>query len=152
MDNKLQQDTQQEQGTTQQGTGQEPEKLFTQEDVNRIVGERLSRVRQETGDAEAYKRELDAAREELEQYKINAFLESNHVQEQDRDYVLFKARQLVDETTDIHQAIERFLKENPRWAVKHNYRVSTGVPNSGAGTGARTWGDPEIRKAMGLEG
>ena len=38
MDNNLQQSTQQNQSTVQQGKEQEPEKLFTQEDVNRIVG------------------------------------------------------------------------------------------------------------------
>ena len=97
MDNNLQQSTQQNQSTVQQRKEREPEKLFTQEDVNRIVGERLSRVRQETGDAEAYKRERDEARKELEEYKSNAFLKAQGVREQDMDYVAFKARQLVDE-------------------------------------------------------
>jgi len=152
MDNNLQQSTQQNQSTVQQRKEREPEKLFTQEDVNRIVGERLSRVRQETGDAEAYKRERDEARKELEEYKSNAFLKAQGVREQDMDYVAFKARQLVDDNTDFQQAVEQFLKQEPCWAGK-GYRVSTGVSNGGPGTGAVSTGagDPAVRKAMGLE-
>lgn len=148
MDNKLQQN----QTTAQPATGQEPEKLFTQEEVNRIVGERLSRVRQETGDAEAYKQERDEARRELEAYKNNAFLKAQGVNENNADYVAFKARQLMDNNTDFQQAVEQFLKQEPRWMGK-GYRVSCGVPSGGPGTGAVSTGagDPAIRKAMGLE-
>lgn len=134
-----------------QDAGQGAERLFTQEDVNRIVGERLSRVRQETGDADTYRRERDEARKELEDYKMGVFLKEQGVPDHNKDYVLFKAGQMVGEGTDLRQAVEEYLKKEPRWAGK-GYRVSTCSEGGCSGSLQTGPGDPEIRKAMGLRG
>ncbi len=155
----------QEQNTNNQTVGggtQQPEKLFTQDDVNRIVGERLSRVKQDADSADMYRherdtlrRERDDARRELEQYKNNAFLKSRGVRDEDLEYVTFKAEKLVDDKTDFQKAAEMVLKENPRF-VGRGYRVvSTGTTDGGpgAGVGKGSIDDPDaIRKAMGLKG
>ncbi len=155
----------QEQNTNNQTAGegtQQPEKLFTQDDVNRIVGERLSRVKQDADSADTYRRERDTfrqerddARRELEQYKNNAFLKSKGVRDEDLDYVLFKASKNVNDKTDFQKAAEMVLKENPRF-VGRGYRVvSTGTADGGSGTdvGKESIDNPDaIRKAMGLKG
>lgn len=141
-----QQDGQQE----SRNNTQQQEKLFTQADVDRIINNRLARQRQDIDTADQYRRERDDVRRELEQYKNNAFLASKGVKETDRDYVTFKAAQLVDEKTDFRQAAEKFLKENPRFAGVGFRVVSTG--SSAVDHGSGRAGDEEIRKAMGLKG
>lgn len=139
-----QQDGQQEQA----GAGQQ-EKLFTQADVDRIINARIARMKQDTETADTYRRERDDARRELEQYKIDAFLTSKGVKDIDKDYVMFKAGQLVNDKTSLQQAADVFLKENPRFTGKGFRVVSTGTPDGGSGTGGAI--DEDIRKAMGLK-
>lgn len=134
-----------------QGAAQGNERLFTQEDVNRIIGERLARAKLETGDADTYRRERDEARKELENYKIDAFLKEQGVPDENKDYVLFKAGQMAGDGVDMQQAVKEFLKKEPRWVGK-GYRVSTGIEGGASGPANTGAGDPEIRKAMGLRG
>lgn len=133
---------------------QQQEKLFTQADVDRIVGNRLARMKQDLEITDAYRRERDEARRELEQYKNNAFLKEQGVREEDQDYVTFKVMQLVDDKTDFRQATEKFLKENPRFTGRGFRVVSTGSSgrNSGSDFGSSGADDADIRKAMGLKG
>lgn len=138
---------QQEQG----GADQQQGKLFTQADVDRIVQNRVSRMRQELDTSDSYRRERDEARRELEQYKNDAFLKEKGVKDADRDYVAFKAAQLVDGNTSFQQAAEKFLKDNPRYTGRGFRVVSTGVPSGGPGGGGSIAGDADIREAMGLK-
>lgn len=133
----------------QNGT-QQQEKLFTQADVDRIINNRFARMKQDMETADQYRRERDDARRELEQYKNDAFLKSKGVKDIDKDYVTFKAAQMVDDNTNFQQAVERFLKENPRFTGQGFRVVSTGSSNVSHGSGGS--GDAEIRKAMGLKG
>ena len=115
--------TTQQEGTQQADQGQQPaEKLFTQADVDRIVGNRLARMKQDLETSDTYRRERDEARRELEEYKNSAFLKEKGVKADDMDYVTFKASKLMDDQTDFRQAVEKFLKENPRFTGK-GYRV-----------------------------
>lgn len=157
MDN---QNTTTQQEGTQQATGavQQPdqgqqttEKLFTQADVDRIVGNRLARMKQDLETTDTYRRERDEARRELEEYKNNAFLKEKGVKADDMDYVIFKASKLMDDQTDFQHAAEKFLKENPRFTGRGFRVVSTGLPDSGP-NGSGQASDAEIRKAMGLKG
>lgn len=145
---------------SQQGAGQQSdqgqqqeEKLFTQADVDRIVGNRLARMKQDLESTDTYRRERDKARQELEQYKNNAFLKEQGVAEHFRDYVSFRAMQGVNDTTTFQQAAINFLKENPTYAGKGFRVVSTGTGNlsNGSGSGASENDDAVIRKAMGLK-
>lgn len=137
----------------QNGADQQQEKLFTQADVDRIVGNRLARMKQDLESTDTYRRERDEARRELEQYKNNAFLKEQGVKEEDRDYITFKAMQLVDDQTDFRQAVEKFLKENPRFTGRGFRVVSTGITGSNNCSGFNSAAnDAEVRKAMGLKG
>lgn len=133
-----------------QNSAQQPEKLFTQADVDRIINNRLARMKQDMDTADQYRRERDDARRELEKYKNDAFLTSKGVKDADKDYVTFKAAQLVDDNTSFQQAVENFLKENPRFTGAGFRVVSTGSSTVSHGSGAA--GDADIRKAMGLKG
>ncbi len=138
------------QASTQQDGAQQPEKLFTQTDVDRIINGRIARMKQDMDTADQYRRERDDARRELEQYKNDAFLTSKGIKDADRDYVTFKATQMVDDSTSFQQAVENFLKENPRYTGRGYTVVSTGSSgNSGSGAFCA---DADIRKAMGLKG
>ncbi len=150
-----QQDGQQ---NSQNGT-QQPEKLFTQADVDRIINNRFARMKQDMDTAEQYRQERDDARRELEQYKNDAFLASKGVGEQYRGYVAFEVSKLVDDKTDFQKAAEKFLDSNPFYTGRGYTVVSTGTPDGGPGTGTGSGSrygsavaDADIRKAMGLKG
>lgn len=134
---------------SQNGT-QQPEKLFTQADVDRIINTRLARQKQDMDTANTYRQERDDARRELEQYKNDAFLEKKGVSKQYRGYVSFEASKLIDDKTDFQQAVEKFLENNPTYAGRGFRIVSTGSNNTSNGSGAS--GDMDIREAMGLKG
>ena len=145
---------------SQQGAGQQSdqgqqqeEKLFTQADVDRIVGNRLARMKQDLESTDTYRRERDEAKRELERYKNDAFLKEQGVNESYRDYVTFRAMQGVNDTTTFQQAAANFLKENPHFAGKGFRVVSTGTGNlsNGSGSDAGEADDAAIRKAMGLK-
>ena len=146
-----QQENQQAQGGADQGSGtQQPEKLFTQADVDRIINNRLARQKQDMETADSYRRERDDARRELEQYKNEAFLKEKGVSERYRGYVSFEAAKLVDDKTSFQQAVEKFLGNNPGFAGRGMKVVSTGTCDGGSGSSGS--GDLDIRKAMGLKG
>ena len=149
--------TTQQEGTQQADQGQQQtEKLFTQADVDRIVGNRLARMKQDLETSDTYRRERDEARRELENYKNNAFLKEKGVRADDVDYVSFKASQLIDDKMDFKQAVEKFLKDNPRFTGQGVRVVSTGAPTGNINGSGRSVGsgaeDAAIRKAMGLKG
>lgn len=154
-DNQNMENTQtQQRAEGQQTQGQtaedQQEKLFTQAEVDRIVGNRLARMKMDVQDANTYRRERDEAIRELEEYKNNAFLKEKGVNERDLDYVTFKASKMMDDKTDFRQAAESFLSENPHFTGRGYRVVSTGRPDGGFGSSGSD--DAEIRKAMGLKG
>lgn len=150
MENNQNTTTTQQEGTQQTDQGQQSEKLFTQADVDRIVGNRLARMKQDLETSDTYRRERDEARRELENYKNSAFLKEKGVKADDMDYVSFKASQLMDDKTDFRQAAEKFLKDNPRFTGVGFRVVSTGKTDGGTGNSGAE--DAAIRKAMGLKG
>ena len=136
------------------GAGSQEARMFTQDDVNRIVQERLTRVKIETSEAERYKKALDATKKELEELKKESFLKERKVREEEKDYVAYRIGKLMEaDGTDFQTAGEKFLKENPRY-ISSGYRVVSSLTGFGqakdryANPGAD---DPEIRKAMGLK-
>ena len=85
MENNQNTTTTQQEGTQQTDQGQQSEKLFTQADVDRIVGNRLARMKQDLETSDTYRRERDEARRELENYKNSAFLKEKGVKADDMD-------------------------------------------------------------------
>ena len=127
-----------------QGTG---EKTFTQEDVNRIVGERLAKEKaKNSGEADLAKREQELAQRELH------MTAKELLSEKGLPVQLFDALNCTDKETMEKSiaTVEKIFNEYRANATKqHTFKgfqpgASSKVPDAGAA------GDLEIRKAMGL--
>lgn len=95
----------------------------------------------------AIEAERDEAQRKLQQYENEKLLSGMHVKQEDLDYVAFKVSQLVTDKKDFKTAAAEWLKENPRYAVKSNYRVSTGADNT-QGSGGTQTGNEMINEAI----
>ena len=130
-------------GTQNAGQG---EKLFTQDDVNRIVGERLARAKstQASLDTSGRERELEQremrldARERLADLGISKDL---------LPLVNCTSKKTMEESISLIAGQFR-----TRSSANLGYRISTGVSSSGSGSGqSKGLSDNEIRSAMGLK-
>ena len=126
------------------GTG---EKTFTQEDVNRIVGERLAKEKaKNSGEADFAKREQELVRRELH------MTAKELLSEKGLPVQLFDALNCTDEETMKKSiaTIEKIFNEQKANAASNikfkgfQPGASQAMPNAGATE------DLEIRKAMGL--
>lgn len=134
--------------TTNQNEGQASEKTFTQEELNKIVQERLDKEKkkmpskeelkafkdwQESQKTEAEKQaekeaEYQKALNELNTLKqTNAVLEAG-VNKDDADYVLFKVSKMEGE---FEENLAKFLKDNPKYLkqeLEKQEHKATGAP------------------------
>ena len=111
--------------------GAQNEKLFTQDDVNRIVGERLARAKNTQTSNDTFERmhELD-----LRERKLTA-------RERLADLGISK---------DLLPLVNCTSKETME---EMGYRISTGVSGANNSSGhSKSLSDDEIRSAMGLKG
>ena len=99
-------------------------------------------------DVAAIEKERDGWKEKYEKLEQDAYLKEKGVRAEEADYVLYRAGQLVDDKTDFKKAVDKFLKENPRY-VGSAYRVSP--PEGGQGGSGRSGGsiNDSIRRAAG---
>ena len=84
-------------------------------------------------DASAIERERDQYKAQLEERDNKDYLRDKNVKADDLDYVMFKAKQMVDDKTDFKKAADKFLKENPRYSG-NGYRVSTSTSSGSEGS------------------
>lgn len=129
---------------TGQGTG---EKTFTQEDVNRIVGERLAKEKaKNSGEADFAKREQELAQRELH------MTAKELLSEKGLPVQLFNALNCTDEETMKKSiaTIEKVFNEYKANATGNIKFVGFQPGASGKMPDAGAAGDLEIRKAMGL--
>lgn len=140
---------------------QEPEKTFTQADMDAAIQKRLDLERRKypseeeltafrtwkesqqtekekwdslTEERDAARTELTAAQTELEQYRREKFLISKGVPPDDVDYCAFKIGKLVTDTTDFETAAEAYLKERAPKEPGHEpskMRVQLAAPLGG---------------------
>ena len=121
----------------------EQEKRFTQEDVNRILANRLARVKNET-DVEFGQREAELSKRELLLDAREKLTEVGLSKE------LVTAINCSDRETmekSIHTIIAAIGTSSERGIQPTTYRVSTGT----AATGSQGSEDDSIRAAMGLK-
>lgn len=139
----------------------EPEKIFTQADLDAIVGKRIAaamkgvpgkdelkafhawkesqQTEQErwntlTQERDTARTELTAAQAELEQYKREKFLLGKGVSAEDVDYYAYKIGKLVTDTSDFETAAEAYIKEHAPQkpeAPAGRMRVEFGAPLGG---------------------
>lgn len=130
---------------TDQGTG---EKTFTQEDVNRIIGERLAKEKaKNSGEADLAKREQELARRELH------MTAKELLSEKGLPVQLFDALNCTDKETMEKSiaTIEKIFNDYKANATS-NMKFVGFQPGASAKapTAPETGSDLEIRKAMGL--
>ena len=118
--------------TTNQNEGQASEKTFTQEELNKIVQERLDKEKKKMPskeDLKAFKEWKESQKTEAEKQaekdaeyqktlnelntlkQTNAVLEAG-VNKDDADYVLFKVSKMEG---DFEENLTKFLKDNPKY-------------------------------------
>lgn len=126
------------------------EKLFTQEEVNRIIGDRLARAKSANGygidperEAALNERELKLdAREQLADLGISKDL-----------LPLVNCTNKDTMKKSIALIAENFGQGKSANNTGRTYRISTGANSSGNGSGhSRAPSDDDIRAAMGLKG
>lgn len=128
--------------TTNQNEGQ-AEKTFTQEDVDRIVKDRLKRMpskeelkafkdwqeSQKTAEQKQAEKEAEYAQKDTtisELQKENAILKAGVKEADDIDYVLFKVSKMEGE---FEENLAKFLKDNPKFLGQElEERKATGAP------------------------
>lgn len=125
--------------STEPTTAPEPEKTFTQAEMDAAIKNRLERERKKypseeeltafrtwkegqqtekekwenlTKERDTARSELTAAQSELEQYRRERYLISKGVPAEDVDYYAFKIGKLVTDTTDFETAAAAYLKDH----------------------------------------
>lgn len=148
MDNQNMGNTQTQQQTAGQA-GSQQEKLFTQEEVNRIVGERLSRSRSTAEPAGYAEREQALNQREL-QLDARERLAEAGIPKELLPLVNCGSRENMEKSIAL---LGTYFKPAGNAAPPSGgYRIiSTGTP-SGTGSASRKNGDLEVREAMGLKG
>lgn len=126
----------------EQGAG---EKTFTQEDVNRIVGERLAKEKaKNSGEADFAKREQELARRELH------MTAKELLSEKGLPVQILDALNCADEET-MKKSIETFEKVFADYKANATQVKFKGCrPGASQAPSSELAGDMELRKAMGL--
>lgn len=129
---------------------QQEEKMFTQEEVNQIVGSRLARAKLDAANSKDFQeREANLNRRELELDAREALADAGL----SRDLVAAincKDKDSIKESIRLLKAA--FSGSDPGAAGAVRYKVTTGTSSTSNGSGNRKTSDAEIRKAMGLKG
>lgn len=103
---------------------------LSKEDADKAIAE--FKDRQKQNDPAVKVTELQ---KKVDQYEQEKLLAKKNVRQEDYDYVIFKASRMVDDKTTFEKAVDKFLKENPRFTSAGGYRVDTSVSGGSAGPG-----------------
>lgn len=120
------------------------EKTFTQEEVNRIVGERLSKEKSK-GNTDFSKREQELLQREL-RLSAKEMLSSKGLSVQLADPLDCTSQESLEKGISL---IEAAFNEYSG-AIKRNIKIIGAVPGQSGVGGKDTPADDSIRKAMGL--
>lgn len=135
-----------------QGQGNTSERTFTQDEVNRIVGERLARVKAEPS-ADLMERENRCAQREL-QLDAREKLADAGLPKELLGVINCSTKENLDKSIMTLQRLLGASGSGQQGQSRPTYRVSTSIGNqsNGSGFGNRAEDPDEIRKAMGLKG
>lgn len=152
--------TQQQTNESQQGTqnhdnqhqGGVSERTFTQDEVNRIVGERLARVKSEPS-ADLIERESRCAQREL-QLDAREKLANAGLPKELLDVINYSTKENLDNSIKTLQRLfgSSAGQRESGYRIFSTVSTSTGSACNGAGHNKSSNDPAEIRKAMGLKG
>ena len=123
---------------------------LSEEEITTAINDFKAKQKANQPDVSAIERERDSAQKELQQLKNEKILAAKGVKAEDMDYVMFKVEKLVDDKTDFTKAVEKFLKENPRFtgtAASYRVSASTETNQNGAGSSLNSSINDSIRRA-----
>ena len=120
---------------------------MSEAEVTQAIADFREKQKSRQPNVAALEAERDEAQEKLQQYENEKVLAGMRVKQEDLDYVAFKVGRLVTDKKYFKTAAAEWLKENPRYAVKSNYRVSTGADNT-QGSGGTQTGNEMINEAI----
>ncbi|MDY4115117.1 hypothetical protein ACTNES_09720 [Blautia sp. HCP3S3_D9] len=132
------------------GNNSGQEKLFTQEEVNRIIGERLSRVKTDSSQ-ELQERERKATARELQLDAREKLMDAGLPKEL-LGAINCSTKEAMENSIKVIQGL--YGGDHSGNSQKPVYRISTGVNNQSNGSHHVSGADDPaaIRKAMGLKG
>lgn len=110
---------------------------MSEDEVKTALNEFKANKEKQKPNVSAIEQERDNALKELESMKNSSLLQKKGVRADDVDYVLFKVGKIVTDKVTFEQAVDKFLKENPRYKDGGTYRVATST-NTGGSTPAAT--------------
>lgn len=109
---------------------------MSEAEVNQAMADYKAQKAASQPDAEKLQKDLDDANAKLQRSQNEKLLAGKHVRTEDMDYVLFKAEKLVTDKVTFEQAVDQFLKDNPKYKEGGTYRVATSTSTGSSTTGA----------------
>lgn len=109
---------------------------MSEEEVNKAVADYKAQKAASQPDADKLQRELAEANAKIQRSQNEKLLAGKHVRAEDMDYVMFKAEKLVTDKVTFEQAVDQFLKDNPKYKEGGTYRVTTSTSTGGSAPGA----------------
>lgn len=106
---------------------------MSEAEVTQAIADFREKQKSRQPNVSALEAERDEALGKIRQYENERTLAGMHVRQEDLDYVAFKVSQLVTDKKDFKTAATEWLKENPRYAGKGTYRVSTNTEGQQGG-------------------
>lgn len=121
---------------------------MSEEEITQAIADFKTKKAANQPNVSAIEKERDDARAELNAMKHQAAIRLKGVPEDNVEFVEFKVAALMsaDSKLDFDKALDKFLKDNPRYAASGAYRVKTGTDGS-QGSGAKQ-GNSSINDAI----
>lgn len=107
---------------------------MSEDQVTQAIADYKAQQKKNQPNVTQMQQDLADARNEVQQMKNEKFLASKGVKTDDLDYVLYKVSKMTDEKTSFEKAVDKYLKENPRFTSGSGYRVSTSTGNASNGS------------------
>ena len=154
-----------EQNQQEEQQGEQGERMFTQEEVDNLINQRLARERRGMPKAEelaafrAWQKDHPAdpatpEKKDEDDSELEIVRRENHLLKQgvpadDVDYYVYKISKLVDENTSFEDAAKKFLKENKRSVVRMDTGARLNGNGGNSGKSANETMNELLRKARG---
>lgn len=133
---------------------QEDQKMFTQEEVNQIIGSRLARAKLDASNNRDFiEREAELNRRELQLDAREALADAGLPRDLVAAINCADKKTIQDSIKLLKAAFSGSGSGTPAAAAAgQGYRISTGTNSNSNGSGHGKTSDADIRKAMGLKG
>lgn len=109
---------------------------MSETEVNQAMADYKTQKAAAQPNAEKLQNDLAEANAKLQRSQNEKLLAGKHVRAEDADYVMFKAEKLVTDKVTFEQAVDQFLKDNPKYKEGGTYRVATSTSTGSSAPGA----------------